>query len=65
MMFTAIYGMVGSARPVFTFLIQLSYQVLRESQLAGIWQEQTWILLLEYTPFYGILIWEYLDRRRI
>ena len=49
---------------IFTFLIQLSYQVIHNSQLTGIWQEQTWILLLEYTPFYGILIWEYLDRRR-
>ena len=50
---------------IFTFLIQLSYQVIYNFQLTGIWQEQTWILLLEYTPFYGILIWEYMDRRRI
>ncbi len=50
---------------VFTFLIQLSYQVLPNYLLHGIWQEQAWILFLEYGPFYGILIWEYLDRQRI
>jgi hypothetical protein len=50
---------------LFTFLVQISYHVLHDYQSLGVWQEQTWILVLEYVPFYIILIWEYLDRRRI
>jgi hypothetical protein len=50
---------------LFTFLIQASYFVLKDYALSSIWKESVWILLFEYVPFYTLLIWEYLDRRRI
>jgi len=48
----------------FTFLIQLSYQVLAVYRLTGIWEESGWILAIEYIPFYIILILEYMDKKR-
>jgi hypothetical protein len=50
---------------VFTFLVQLSYFVLQDYVMIGVWQESNWILLAEYLPFYGLLIFEYLDNRKI
>lgn len=50
---------------IFTFLIQISYFVLRDYALSSVWRESVWILLFQYIPFYLILIWEYLDRKRI
>ena len=50
---------------LFTFLIQLSYFVLQDYSTNNIWIESTWVLLLQYVPFYSILIFEYFDRRKI
>jgi hypothetical protein len=49
----------------FTFLIQLSYYVLQQYILDGVWEESTLILLLQYIPFYVLLLFEYLDNRKI
>jgi len=50
---------------IFTMLIQLSYFVLQDYSLHGVWKESNLILWLQYLPFYGLLIFEYLDRRKI
>jgi len=50
---------------IFTFLIQLSYFVLQNYALYGVWKESTWVLLVEYIPFYLLLVFEYLDPRKI
>jgi len=50
---------------VFTFLIQFAYFVLKNYHEAGIWEESVWVLVLQYIPFYALLIYEYLDRKRI
>ena len=50
---------------IFTMLIQLSYFVLQDYSLYGTWKESNLILWLQYLPFYGLLIFEYLDRRKI
>jgi hypothetical protein len=49
----------------FTFLIQASYFVLKDYSLISEWKESIWVLLFQYLPFYFMLIWEYLDRRKI
>ena len=49
----------------FTMLIQLSYFVLQDYTLHGEWKESNIILWLQYLPFYGLLIYEYLDKRKI
>ncbi len=49
----------------FTFLIQLSYYVLKHYSINGNWEESVWILFLEYVPFYVLLMIEYLDKKRI
>jgi hypothetical protein len=49
----------------FTFLIQASYFVLKDYVLLSEWNESVWILIIQYIPFYVLLVWEYLDRRRI
>jgi hypothetical protein len=48
-----------------TFLIQASYFVLKEYALSSVWEESVWILLFQYVPFFVLLIWEYLDKRKI
>jgi hypothetical protein len=48
-----------------TLLIQISYFVLKDFALISEWKESLWVLLAQYVPFYLVLIWEYLDRRRI
>jgi hypothetical protein len=50
---------------VFTLLIQASYLVLKDYVLISEWKESVWILIVQYIPFYSLLLWEYLDRRRI
>jgi hypothetical protein len=50
---------------LFTYLIQFSYAVLSQYAVSGEWQESLYILLAQYIPFYIILIWEFLDQRRI
>jgi alpha-1,6-mannosyltransferase len=50
---------------IFTMLIQLSYFVLQDYANYGIWEESNLILWLQYLPFYGLLIFEYLDKRKI
>ena len=50
---------------LFTMLIQLSYFVLQGYATDGIWEESNLILWLQYLPFYGLLIFEYLDKRKI
>jgi hypothetical protein len=50
---------------LFTFLIQSSYFVLKDYALFSEWNESVWILLIQYVPFYALLIWEYLDRKRV
>jgi len=50
---------------IFTFLIQASYFVLKDFALSSVWNESVWILLFQYIPFYALLIWEYMDRRKI
>ena len=50
---------------LFTMLIQLSYFVLQDYASQGIWKESTLILLMQYIPFYVLLIFEYLDKRKI
>ncbi len=50
---------------ILTFLIQLSYFILKDYSLSGIWEESIWILLLQYVPFYFLLLFEYLDKRKI
>ena len=49
----------------FTMLIQLSYYVLQNYHTNGVWEESNVILFLQYFPFYGLLIFEYLDKRKI
>jgi hypothetical protein len=49
----------------FTLLIQASYFVLKDYVLIAEWKESAWILIVQYIPFYSLLLWEYLDRRRI
>jgi len=49
----------------FTLLIQASYFVLKDYALISVWKESVWILVAQYIPLYALLIWEYLDRRRI
>jgi hypothetical protein len=48
-----------------TLLMQLSYYVLKNYALLSVWEESPLILCLQYLPFYIILVWEYLDRRKI
>ena len=43
---------------VFSALVLLAYQVLIEYSRRGLWQEQAWILWLEYFPFYLLLVIE-------
>jgi hypothetical protein len=50
---------------LFTLLIQASYFVLKDYALISEWRESIWILLIQYVPFYTLLLWEYLDRRHI
>lgn len=50
---------------LFTALIQMSYYVLQDYHIAGQWEESKIILLLQYLPFYGLLVFEYLDKRKI
>ncbi len=50
---------------LFTMLIQLSYFVLQGYATDGIWEESSMILWMQYLPFYGLLIFEYLDKRKI
>ena len=50
---------------LFTLLIQASYFVMKEYAISSVWQESVWILLFQYIPFYFILIWEYIDTRKI
>jgi hypothetical protein len=50
---------------IFTMLIQLSYYVLQNYHTNGIWEESDIILVLQYIPFYFLLIFEYLDKRKI
>ena len=50
---------------IFTFLIQASYFVLKDFALSSVWNESVWILLFQYIPFYALLIWEYIDKRKI
>jgi hypothetical protein len=60
LVFIPNWGWIG-----FTFLIMLSYQVLERYHLSGVWLESNWILVLEYIPFYFLLIYEYLYRKKI
>jgi len=50
---------------LFTMLIQLSYFVLQDYTLHGIWKESNIILWMQYIPFYVLLIFEFLDKRKI
>jgi len=50
---------------IFTLLIQTSYFVLKDYSMYSIWKESIWVLLIQYIPVYALLIWEYLDRRKI
>ncbi len=50
---------------LFTFLIQAAYMVLIEHQVGGSWKESDLILIIEYLPFYTLLLWEYIDRKNI
>jgi len=50
---------------LFTFLIQASYFVLKDYAIVSRWQESVWILLFQYVPFYVILIWEYVNTKKI
>lgn len=49
----------------FTFLIQFSYYILQDYAISGVWHESSWILILQYVPFYSLLILEYIDKRKI
>jgi hypothetical protein len=49
----------------FTALIQISYLVPVDQATVDSLVGPGWILLLQYVPFYGMLIAEYLDQRRI
>jgi hypothetical protein len=50
---------------IFTLLIQASYFVLKDFSMYSLWKESIWVLLIQYVPFCALLIWEYLDRRKI
>jgi alpha-1,6-mannosyltransferase len=50
---------------LFTMLIQLSYYILQGYHTNGVWQESNIILFVQYLPFYSLLIFEYLDKRKI
>jgi hypothetical protein len=50
---------------IFTVLIQLSYLVSMKYPLSVNISTSVWILLIQYIPFYILLITEYLDKRRI
>ena len=50
---------------ILTLLIQFSYYILKDYSLSGTWEESIWVLLLQYVPFYLLLLFEYLDKRKI
>lgn len=39
-------------------LVFVSYYVLRDYSALGIWEEELWVSLVQYIPFYLILFWE-------
>ena len=45
-------------------LIVLSYQVLIGYTQAGLWQERLWVRLVEYVPFYVLLLYDSLRAQR-
>ena len=47
----------------FTVLVQIFYFGLQNDS-AG-WFESSWILLIQYIPFYCLLFFEYFDKRKI
>ena len=48
-----------------TFLIQLCYTVLLHDPYTGSTALTNWILFVQYLPFFTLMIFEYLDNRRI
>ena len=49
----------------FTMLIQLSYYVMQGYHTHRVWHELNIMLFFQYLPFYSLLIFEYLDKRKI
>lgn len=43
---------------VFSGTVFLSYWVLKDYAARGLWQEQLWVRVLEYVPFYGLLVFD-------
>ena len=43
---------------LFSCLVFLSYEVLINYKLSGVWEEQQWVLWCEYVPLFSILLWE-------
>jgi len=50
---------------LFTWLIQFSYIVQQRYALSGVWQEEWWVLVIEYVPFLFLLWWEFDDSSNI
>ncbi len=46
-----------------TGLSGLSYWILVDYSQTGVWQESTWVRLVEYLPFYTLLLYDALRRR--
>jgi Glycosyl transferase family 2 len=49
---------------VFTGLVALSYWVWVEYDASGAWMVPNGLLMLEYAPFYGLLLWDVTHERR-
>lgn len=47
-----------------SWLVFLSYDVLVDYQITGVWRESGWIRALEYIPVYLLLLWSLWDRQR-
>ena len=48
---------------VFLGLSSVSNFVVYEYRLSGVWQDQWWLLLIQYLPFYALLVWEVMQGR--
>ena len=45
-------------------MIAVSYQVLIDYTQSGLWQEQLWVRLVQYVPFYALLLYDSLRAQR-
>lgn len=48
---------------LWTGLVGLSYWILIDYTAAGVWQESDWVRWVEYTPFYGVLVFDFFAKK--